>query len=83
MYFLTDVFMQCLKTSKTFTLLLNMKVHLLQKLRLNIIKTSSQTELKGLIDNLVLLNGIFQHLQRERNCVVYNGLLLGICRGKG
>ena len=52
-----------------------MKVYLLQKLRLNLLKTSSKTELKGTVDNLVLLN--FQHLQRERNCVVYSSLLLG------
>ena len=40
-------------------LLLNMKVHLLQKLQLNILKTSSQTELKGPVENLVLLNEFF------------------------
>ena len=33
-----------------------MKVHLLQKLRLNILKTFSQTELKGPVENQVLLN---------------------------
>ena len=40
-------------------LLLKLKVHLLQKLRLNILKTSIQTELKGPVDNLALLNEFF------------------------
>ena len=61
-------------------LLLNIKVHLLQKLRLNILKTFSQTELKEPVDKLVLLN--FQHLQRERNWVIYNCLILGSCGEK-
>ena len=52
------------KFEKTFMLLLNMKVHLLQKLRLNVLKPSGKTELKGPVGNLVLLN--FEHLQREK-----------------
>ena len=68
-YFSTDVFMQFLKIlkmlfcflgqfltiviEKTFTLLLKMKVHLFQKLRLNISKISNKIELKGPVDNLV------------------------------
>ena len=40
-------------------LLLKLKVNLLQKLWLNILKASIQTELKGPVDNLVLLNEFF------------------------
>ena len=47
-------------------LLLNMKVHLLQKLRLNILKTSSQTELKGPVENLVLLLNEFSNIYKKK-----------------
>ena len=55
---------------KTFMLLLGMKVHLLQKLRLNILKASSQTELKGPVDNLVLLNEFF-NIYKEKEPALF------------
>ena len=59
-YFLIAVF------EKTFMLLLNMKVHLLQKLRLSILKTSSQTELKGPVDNLIYLTSFSTFTKRKK-----------------
>ena len=63
-YFLITVF------ENTFMLLLNMKVHLLQKLRLKILKTSSQKELKGPIENLVLLNQFF-NIYKEKETALF------------
>ena len=51
-------------------LLLNMKVHLLQKLWLKILKTSSQTELKGPVENLVLLNEFF-NIYKEKKTMLF------------
>ena len=51
-------------------LLLNMKVHLLQKLWLNILKTSSQTELKELVDDPVLLNKFF-NIYKEKESALF------------
>ena len=50
-------------------LLLNMKVHLLQKLRLSSLKTSSQTELKGPVENLVLLNEFFNICKEKKTAL--------------
>ena len=47
-------------------LLLNMKVHLLQKLRLNILKTSRQTKLKGPVDNLIYLKSFSTFTKRKK-----------------
>ena len=47
-----------------------MKVHLLQKLWLNILKTSSQTELKGPVENLVLLNEFF-NIYKEKETALF------------
>ena len=63
-YFLIAVF------EKTFMLLLNMKVHLLQKLRLNILKTSTQTELKEPVDELVLLNEFFNFYKEKETALI-------------
>ena len=63
-YFLITVF------ENTFMLLLNMKVHLLQKLRLKILKTSRQKELKGPIENLVLLNQFF-NIYKEKETALF------------
>ena len=49
---------------------LNMKVHLLQKLQLNILKTSSQTKLKGPVENLVLLNEFF-NIYKEKEAALF------------
>ena len=59
-YFLIAVF------EKTFMLLLNMKVLLLQKLWLSILKTSSQTELKGPVDNLIYLTSFSTFTKRKK-----------------
>ena len=63
-YFLITVF------GNTFMLLFNMKVHLLQKLRLKSLKTSSQKELKGPIENLVLLNQFF-NIYKEKETALF------------
>ena len=85
MCFLTDVFMQFSSQNikdaflgyfliavfeKTFMLPLNMKVHLLQKLQLNILKTSSQTKLMGPVENLVLLNEFF-NIYKEKETALF------------
>ena len=51
-------------------LLVNMKTHLLQKLRLNILKTSSQTELKRPVENLLLLNE-FLNIYKEKETALF------------
>ena len=48
---------------------LNMKVHLLQKLQLNILKTSTQTELKEPVDDLVLLNEFFNFYKEKETAL--------------
>ena len=51
-------------------LLLTMKVYFLQKLRLNVLKTSSQTELKGPVDNLILVNELF-NIYKEKETALF------------